>query len=238
MKMAAPSPEHRPEGRIVGVFAGKPETLWPGKPSSAIRKQAIDGPVEVNETGLLPDKQADLKVHGGTEKAVHHYAVDHMPFWQKMFPQDAQRFVPGCFGENISTRGLTEHNLCLGDILSMGSATVQICQGRQPCWKLNAHLDNRQLAALFQKTQKTGWYYRVLQNGVVQKGDTMRLIDRPNPGWSLHKVIEARFSRSLDNQAMQQLASVTSLSENWRAAFMNKLANRAENTDARLKGPQ
>ncbi len=236
--MAAQSPEHKPSGKIIGLFAGKPETLWEGRPPSAIRKQAVNGPVEITPAGLAVDEQADLTVHGGAEKAIHHYASEHIPFWQQMFPENSHKFVPGCFGENISTHGLTEHNLCLGDVLSMGSAIVQICQGRQPCWKLNEHMKNRQLAAQFQKTLKTGWYYRVVECGVVQKGDTMRVIERPNPAWPLHKVIEARFTRSLDDLALRDLALVDALSESWRTAFENKLANRRENTDARLKGPQ
>lgn len=238
MKMAAHSPEHKLSGQIIGLFAGKPEVLWPGKPSSAIRKLPIGGSVEINSMGLRPDQQADLKVHGGAEKAIHHYPGDHMPFWQTMFPQDAHRFQPGCFGENISTHGLTEHNLCLGDIFTLGSATVQVCQGRQPCWKLNAHLENNQLAALFQKTFKTGWYYRVLEHGAVQTGDTMHLVDRPNPNWPLYRVIEARFARTLDDQVLRELASVEALSANWQTAFQSKLAKQVENTDARLKGPQ
>ena len=238
MKMVAQSPEYNISGQITGLFVGKPEELWPDKPPSAIRKRPVDGLVGITTMGLEGDRQADLKVHGGAEKAIHHYPGDHMPFWQQMFPQDTHRFVPGCFGENISTTGLTEYTLCLGDILSMGSATVQVCQGRQPCWKLNALLENKQMAAQFQKTLKTGWYYRVLEQGTVQKGDTMLLLQRPNPNWSLARVIEARFRPSLDKAAMEELVSINALSENWRTAFRNKLANKTENTDARLEGPQ
>lgn len=224
------------EGIIIGLYAGTPEELWPGRPPSAIRKSAVIGPVKVDKCGFTQDRQADLNVHGGEEKAIHHYPSEHMVFWQKMFPGDARRFVSGCFGENISTTGLTEHNLCLGDILTLGSALVQVCQGRQPCWKLNAHLENKQMAAQFQRTLKTGWYYRVLEEGTVTTADTMRLVDRPNPDWPLFKVSQARFSKLLDTRSAHELVSLPELSESWRAALVKKQAGLIENTSLRLEG--
>jgi len=225
-------------GPVIGLYAGKPETLWPGKPPSAIRKRPLDGPVEIDASGLVGDLQADLAVHGGPEKAVHHYAAEHMAFWRTMYPGRADFFRPGCFGENVSTTGITEHALCIGDVLSLGSARVQVCQGRQPCWKLSAHVGLKDMAAQFQLTGRTGWYYRVLEGGSAAAGDEMRLLDRLHPDLSVHAVTQARFARRLDPAMAERLAALDALSENWRAAFAKKTDRfYREDARARLDGP-
>ena len=226
-----------PSATITGLFIGRAENRWPDKPPSAIRKHAVDHPLRIEREGISGDEQADRKVHGGAEKAIHHYAADHMDFWRMKFPEHGHRFVPGCFGENISTTGLTEDNLCLGDVLELGGATVQICQGRQPCWKLNAHMALDTLAAQFQKSARTGWYYRVLEPGQVELGDRIAVIDRQHPDWTLRRVIEARFASELDPELAAKLSCLPAISQSWRDAFLKK-QNRGfrENTEARLKG--
>lgn len=231
------APSEPPSGIVIGLYTGKPQHRWPGRPPSAIAKQPVEGPMQIDEHGFVEDSQADLKVHGGPEKAIHHYASEHMAFWCDAFPEQAVQFNPGCFGENISTIGLTEDNLCLGDVLSLGTARVQVCQGRQPCWKLNAHTGLEQMAARFQKTGRTGWYYRVLECGAVATGDRLELLERLHPDWSLKRLIEARFDPRLDVEVSAGLANVAVLSENWRAAFTKKSERGyVENTDRRLKG--
>ena len=187
------STAEEPSGVIIGLYAGKPEQRWSGKPPSAIGKQPVDGPVHIEAQGFTEDSQADLAVHGGPEKAVHHYASEHMTFWRDMFRERAAQFEPGCFGENVSTSGITELNLCLGDTLSIGTAKVQVCQGRQPCWKLNAHAGLDQMAAQFQKTARTGWYYRVLETGTAGLGDRIELLDRTHADWTLQRLIYSAF---------------------------------------------
>lgn len=223
--------------KIISVFIGKVEDRWPDKAPSAIRKTATDAVLTLKENGFLEDNQADKEVHGGPEKAIHHYAADHMDHWRSEFADKAEFFKPGCFGENISTIGLTEENLCLGDVLTMGTAKVQICQGRQPCWKLNAHTDIAQMAPSFQRSGRTGWYYRVIEDGEVKAGDEMRLIERPCPNWSLARLIKARFDPRIDPDEAKELSDNPILSQAWRKSFLKKAdRNFIENTDARLKG--
>ena len=226
-----------PSGKILSLFTGRVENRWPGKAPSAINKQLAEGPLDLAEHGFVDDRQADLKVHGGPEKAVHHYASEHMDFWRRMFPGHADRFVPGCFGENISTAGLHEDNLCLGDILSLGTGRVQICQGRQPCWKLNEHTGITEMAAKFQKTGRTGWYYRVLETGIVAAGDDVKLLERSHPQWSLNRLIKARFDPNLAVGDALELSQLSALSAHWRQAFGKKSqSGYVENTDSRLLG--
>ncbi|MEH6405506.1 MAG: MOSC domain-containing protein [Sneathiella sp.] len=210
--------------KITSVFVGKIENRWPNKAPSAIGKHSTDAVLRLEKNGFLEDSQADLKVHGGPEKAIHHYASENMDYWRQAFPDHAEKFIPGCFGENIATLGLNEQNLCLGDTLTMGSATVQICQGRQPCWKLNAHTNIPQMVAAFQQTARTGWYYRVLETGSVQAGDRVRLIERVHPDWTLDRLIKARFDKKLSSNDAKELAESMVISESWREAFGKKQA--------------
>ena len=173
-------------------------------------------------------------MHGGLEKAVHHYADDHYPAWREDLPHLANRVRPGAFGENLSTLGFTEVSLCIGDVLTLGTARVQVGQGCQPCWKLNAHLNEKTLAARFQKTGRVGWYYRVLESGSVAEGDTLELIDRPQPDWSLAHVVKVRFDPQLDTETAIKLSHVPELTEGWQSAFARKAKGASENTDKRL----
>jgi len=225
------------EGTLLGLYAGQPSARWPDKPASAIDKSLIKGPVVIQRLGIAQDQQADVAVHGGPDKALHHYPADHYAAWAAEFSDTGFSYVPGVFGENISVSGLTEEDLHIGDILRAGTATVQISQGRQPCWKLNMHTKNPQLAARFQKTGKTGWYYRVLEEGRMEAGDTMKMIDRPCPEWPMAKLIEARFNPRLDPATAQALADLEVMAENWREAFAKKTdPDFREDTSRRLPG--
>ena len=201
-----------------GVFVGRIVDRWHGRPSSAIHKLAVDGPQTVTKVGLDTDAQADLNVHGGPDKAVHHYAADHYASWQSegLLPQGT---LPAAFGENLSTFGMNEETLCIGDILTAGSATLQISQGRQPCWKLNEYTGQKTMAYQFQKTGRTGWYYRVLEPGIIQVGDKITLTLRPCPDWSVAKVTRARLTKRIAAEDAAHLSRLPELASGWRDAF-------------------
>lgn len=219
---------------IGGIFLGCVTNRWEAKPPSAIQKDRVSGRQVISLTGFSDDAQADLTVHGGAEKAIHHYAQDHYADWQRegQLPPGAE---PAAFGENISTTGLTEENLCIGDILRLGTAIVQISQGRQPCWKLGLHTGNERMPYLFQKTGRTGWYYRVLETGEVEAGDRITLIERRNPDWSVQHVTRARLTRRVSRMDAEALANLTDLAPGWRQAFARvAMGDVNEDTRARL----
>ncbi|MFV1441764.1 MOSC domain-containing protein [Phaeobacter sp. JH60H1] len=192
--------------------------------------------IDIN--GFTGDSQADLTVHGGADKAIHHYASEHYRLWQDEaeLPPTA---VPAAFGENIASYGLTEDTLCIGDILRLGSAVVQISQGRQPCWKLGLYTQNKRMPYLFQKTGRTGWYYRVLEPGAAQRHDEIRLIERRHPEWTVHRVTHARLTRKITAGEAASLADLADLAAGWRAAFARMAGGDAgEDTSARLGGVQ
>ena len=220
---------------IDDLFIGSVEERWPGRPPSAIGKRATADLLEITPTGFARDRQADLDVHGGTEKALHHYPGDHYPGWRRELDRDDLR--PGGFGENISTVGLTEETVCIGDVLTLGTARVQVSQGRQPCWKLAAHTREERMPYLFQKTGRTGWYYRVLEPGHLRAGDNIALAERPHPDWKVLRVTRARLTRRISRSDATVLADMPELYPGWRAAFARMAEGTAgEDTSARLKG--
>jgi MOSC domain-containing protein YiiM len=222
--------------RINGLFVGKVQERWKGRPPSAIGKTSVQWSCVINEFGFAEDAQADLENHGGHDKAIHHYAADHYPSWISE-NEILRGTVPAAFGENISTLGLTEENLCVGDILKLGSSVVQISQGRQPCWKVSEHTDNKKMAYLFQKTGRTGWYYRILDTGVAGTGDTVTVIERRQPDWTVARVTAARLTRRISKPDAEILATMPELAEGWRAAFAKMASgDQSEDTSRRLSG--
>ncbi|MEJ2409375.1 MAG: MOSC domain-containing protein, partial [Novosphingobium sp.] len=170
---------------ILSIQCGKVRSFQgPDKPS-AIAKTPIAGTVRVRRLGLDGDEQADLRVHGGPDKAIHHYPHDHYAFWREVLDDHPLLADYGAFGENIATTGMTEETVCLGDRYRLGSALVEVSQGRQPCWKLDHRFDGRPVNARMVKVRRTGWYYRVLEEGEVSAGDTIELLDRPHGDWSV-----------------------------------------------------
>ncbi|MEL6465389.1 MAG: MOSC domain-containing protein [Pseudomonadota bacterium] len=211
-----------PAGLVTGLFTGKVAHPWDGREPTAIAKAPQHGPVHIGPLGLDGDEQADTRVHGGHDQAVHHYADEHHTHWVQTFAEDATRFHPGNFGENISSTGLTEETLCIGDVLSIGTAIVQVTQGRQPCWKLNAHIGREDMAYQFRKTARTGWYYRVIEPGKVSTGDRIELQERPLADWTIADVTRAHFAARLDMKKAAQLAALEPLSARWRESFRAK----------------
>ncbi len=222
------------EARIDGLFLGKVADRWEGHAPSAIAKIAVKGRRKINEFGFLTDEQADLEHHGGHDKAIHHYAAEHYENWISEGEIPAGT-MPAAFGENIATRGMTEQTLCIGDKLCLGTAVVQISQGRQPCWKVSEHTKNAKMAYLFQKTSRTGWYYRVLETGAAGVGDKVVLIERTQPDWSVARVTSARLSRQISQQDAEKLATLPELANGWRQAFRRMAdGNQEEDTSMRL----
>ena len=222
------------QATVEGLFVGKVETLWLGKAASAINKTSVEGPQEVGRLGFLADAQADLKVHGGVDKAIHHYPADHYAKWHAEGDISGD-VAPAAFGENISSFGIDESDLCIGDVFRVGTALIQVTQGRQPCWKLNSHTHNPKMAFRIQETGRTGWYYRVLESGRIQPGDEMVLIQRLHEQWTVYRVTKARLTRRIEAADALILSRMPELADNWRDAFRRFAeGNRQENTSERL----
>lgn len=204
---------------------------------SGIAKSPVDGPVRVTPTGLAGDEQGDPRVHGGPDKALHHYAWDHYPAWREALPGRAVLDAPGAFGENLSTLGWTEATVCLGDVVQAGTAVLQVAQARQPCWKLNDRFAHPRMARMLQSSGRTGWYYRVLEPGELRAGDALAIIERPLPEWPLARLLELLFHRTLDRGLLEDAAALP-LPPSWLKLVRRRLETATvESWDKRLDGP-
>lgn len=204
---------------IEAVLTGTAQPLGPKDEPSAIGKRPVDGPVTVGQLGLHGDEQADLRVHGGLDKAIHHYPRDHYAGWIASLGARPPLDASGAFGENISTSGWTEVDVCIGDRFRLGTALVEIAQGRQPCWKQAAFLGDPQVVATMVATGRTGWYYRVIEQGVVRVGDGLSLQERLFPEWTVARLFGLVIGGAHrgETAALSELAGMSVLADGWRA---------------------
>jgi len=227
----------RLSARIDAVLTGRAVDFTRPGSRSAIAKQAVDGRLQIGPEGLAGDEQGDRRVHGGPDKAIHHYPRDHYPTWQGELGAHALLQAPGAFGENISTVDITEADLCLGDRLRLGSALVEVSQARQPCWKLSDRFGVADMARRVQDSGRSGWYYRVIETGTVQAGDTLTLVERPHDSWPLPRLSELLYRRTLDRDELRGALALP-LVPSWRRLFERRLEQGdTESWDSRLGGP-
>ncbi|MFO7529486.1 MAG: MOSC domain-containing protein [Marinobacter sp.] len=224
--------------RILQLRTGQLQDLADTGAATGIYKQNVKAAF-LSETGLEQDEHGDTRRHGGPEKALHHFASDHYARLQKILPVPAaDRSQPGGFGENLVTEGLTETDVCVGDIYNLGEAILQVSQPRQPCWRLNARFGISDMSRRLQNTLRTGWYYRVLQEGMVRQGDTLTLEQRPKPEWPLSQVLSLLYETPLEQDALAEMAELEQLSPNLRQLARKRLeTGEVEDWEKRLFGP-
>ncbi|HEX7111958.1 MAG TPA: MOSC domain-containing protein [Mizugakiibacter sp.] len=223
-------------GTIAAVLAGRAAPYTRPGTFSAIAKRPVAGRVEAGPEGLGIDEQGDRRVHGGVDKALHHYAFDHYAAWRAELGAHPLLTQPGAFGENLSTIGITEADLCLGDRLRCGEVLLEVSQARQPCWKLSDRFGIADMARRVQDSGRTGWYYRVLQGGTLGAGDALVLLERPHPAWTLARLLDLLYRDTLDRDALRGALALP-LVPSWRRLFERRLAQgRVEDWGSRLRG--
>ena len=203
---------------ILTVLCGAVQPFRGEDEPSAIAKLPVSGPVAVGPLGLAGDAQADLAVHGGVDKAIHHYPLDHYDWWRGELGDHPLLAAAGGFGENISTQGLTEHEACLGDRFRLGTALVELSQGRQPCWKLGHRFGRAAVTGMVVTSRRSGWYYRVLEPGHVAAGDRLELLERRLPQWSVDRMFHLLIGGAgkAEPAALRDLAKLEVLAAPWR----------------------
>jgi MOSC domain-containing protein YiiM len=172
---------------VLALLAGKARPFARGE-LSAIAKSTIEGSVRIGFLGLEGDEQADLSVHGGPDKAIHHYPYNHYTFWREKTVDHPLLGAPGAFGENISTLGLAEESICIGDRFRFGTSLIEVSQGRQPCWKQGQRMEWNALPSMMVRERRSGWYCRVIEEGQAKAGDMLELLERPLPEWNVRRV--------------------------------------------------
>jgi MOSC domain-containing protein YiiM len=211
--------------KLISINIGLPrEVSWQGKVvSTAIFKSPIEGAIKLRTLNLDGDRQADLSVHGGPNKAVYAYPAEHYDFWRAELSN--MTLTWGSFGENLTTEGLLEENVCIGDTFQVGSAIVRVSEPRMPCYKLGIRFGRPDMVKRFLASKRTGFYFAVLEEGTVQAGDPITCVER-----SSHNIRVADITRLYafdkdDWATMRRVVEVDGLPEGWRDYFQHRLEN-------------
>ena len=204
---------------LVSVNTAQPRDVdWRGKiVRTSIFKQPAVGLVQVRAEHLEGDGQADLRHHGGPDKAVYAYPSEHHAYWAALVP--CTKLVPGAFGENLTTAGLLESDVRLGDCFRMGSALLRAMQPRLPCFKLNVRFDDDRMVGLFQRAGRSGIYFQVVETGALQAGDAIALVQRSEHNVTVQQVADCYYSPGNDLATIRAILEVPFLRPSLRAHF-------------------
>lgn len=195
-----------PEGQRTGIF-----------------KDSIESAL-VTVEGIVGDHQADRRFHGGPEKALHQYAVSSYERILSEFPALEGKAVPGSIGENISSGGLTDATVCIGDVYRIGPVLVQVSQPRSPCWKIDHKFGVEKLSLFIEQQRITGWYYRVLETGTLHVGDRIDLVERRNEGASIEHFLRVTKQHRPDLAELDALIGCDGLNQEWAARLKSRRA--------------
>lgn len=220
---------------IVSINVGKPSTLYTDgqEIQTGIVKRPVHAPVHLKTLNFEGDGQADLVHHGGADKAVCVYPHDHYVYWENDLKLTLS---PGAFGENLTVKGLTEDKVHIGDIFQLGEAVVQVSQPRQPCFKLAKRYGIKELPLKFQTTGFTGYYFRVLQEGIVRERDALSLLEEHPMKRSVQYANTIMHHDKKNREGIEMLLNVDALSANWRATFEKRLQGIEPDASKRLEG--
>lgn len=211
--------------KIVSVNVGIPrEVFWKGmKVSTGIFKRPVDGLVRIAPLNLEGDRQADLTVHGGVDKAVYAYPAEHYDYWRKELREEKLSW--GSFGENLTTEGLLEDTVCVGDEMRIGTAVLIVTQPRTPCYKLALRLGRDDMVGRFLASRRTGFYFSVIEPGDVGAGSQVTVLSRDPNQVSIADVMNLYLHERTDADLMRRALSVMALPGNWKSALRNRAAS-------------
>lgn len=204
---------------FIGGIRPLPES---GRPTG-IYKEAVSAPVELGEEGFAGDRQADRRVHGGPEKAVHLYPATHYARLVARFPEAAAQLVPGSLGENLSTPDLGEADVRLGGIWRLGGARLQVCQPRNPCWKIDERFATEGMAAFIAEQRLTGWYWRVISPGRVSPGDELLPETPAAENFTLAEAMAVWHAHRPVLAELERLAATPGIAGQWRQKIVQRI---------------
>jgi MOSC domain-containing protein YiiM len=209
--------------RVISVNVGLPKKVDFGKETvtTAIFKNPIKHRVKLYTLNLEGDKQADLTVHGGVDKAVYSYPSEHYKFWKKEIKDFEYSW--GTFGENLTTEGLLEDLVNIGDQFQIGSAKVIATQPRMPCYKLAVRFGRMDIIRRFMASERSGIYFKVAQEGEIGVEDKIELIKSDENKVTIRDIVHLQTSGGRDTEMMNQAIKVKDLPDGWRNYFMEKL---------------
>ena len=212
--------------KVLAVNVGKPQEheCFGSRVSTAIFKSPVQGPVAVGTLNLEGDRQADLDVHGGLDKAVYAYPHEHYAYWQSRL--NGYPLTIGNFGENLTLEGLSEEAIHIGDQLQVGTALFTVTQPRSPCYKLGIRFAREDMTKLFYESRRFGFYLRVLREGLLQAGDNVRVVTRDPNAVSVANAIRLFTGESSDPALLERTLQVSTLPQGWRNALRERIEAR------------
>jgi MOSC domain-containing protein YiiM len=214
-------------GTIAAIHLGSVEPIGSRGQLTAYRKTPAAGAIRVHALGLEGDHQVNKRFHGGPEKAIYGYPLAGYAAWRAEFPAIADRFAPGAMGENLVVTGQDEESMHIGDIIRCGTALLQISQIREPCNTFAAIIGTTRVVRAMVKSGRCGWYYRVLEPGIMCAVDGHTVIDRPNPAWPVCRLATFAAGRAGTIEALHELATLPGLSRDWQIRAATALAAQA-----------
>jgi MOSC domain-containing protein YiiM len=208
--------------KVISVNVGLPrEVEWKGmRVSTGIFKEPVAGAVAVRRHNLAGDRQADLTVHGGPNKAVYGYASEHYPFWQMQLPQ--MELPWGAFGENLTTEGVSEDTLHIGDRVRVGSAVLLVVQPRQPCYKMQIRFGRDDIIQRFLASGRSGFYFSIVEEGEIAAGSAIEILSRDENKVSIADVNRMYLGHEPDAELLQRALRVPVLPEGLRGALVKR----------------
>lgn len=201
-----------------------------------MEKSPVDGDIFLSPEGLEGDECADKRHHGGPDRALHQYPSEHYVYWSDRYGVDAQWLAPG-MGENLSSTGMLEENVCIGDRFSWGEAVIEISQPRSPCYKLSKRWGIDDFSVHMQEISRCGWLYRVITPGIVNVDKPLQLIERVPDAMTVREVCEIYFGDPLDQAGLNKLKQQDRLADSWMQKVIQRLeTGEVESWNFRLLG--
>ena len=207
---------------LLSLNVGKPAPMPDQKREviSAINKSPVQERLYLSKVNFTGDEQADLKHHGGEDKAVCVYSYDHYPYWESTL---SMKLAYGAFGENLTVQRMRETDICIGDVFQLDEAFVQVSQPRQPCHKLAAKHQISDLAVQVQNTGFTGFYFRVLQEGYVSPNSRLERKEQDPSGITIDYANQIMHHDKHNRDGIERILALPSLSASWRATLGKRL---------------
>jgi MOSC domain-containing protein YiiM len=208
--------------QLISINVGLPrQVAWKGRAASTgIFKEPVSERVMVRSLNLDGDGQADLTVHGGLDKAVYVYPFEHYDYWRSELP--GMDLPPGIFGENFTTTGLKEAEVNIGDRFQIGTVELMVTQPRLPCYKLGIRFGRPDMVKRFLASRRTGFYFRVLQEGEVVAGDTLELVSRDDNNITVADITQLYTREKTDPELLHRVAQLEVLPASWRDYFQEQ----------------
>ncbi len=209
--------------KLISVNIGLPrEVVWQGKTvSTGIFKEPVEGSVRLRSLNLEGDAQADLTVHGGVDKAVYAYPVEHYAYWRSELPEMDLPY--GMFGENLTTEGLLEHEVYIGDRFRIGTAEAMVTQPRMPCYKLGIKFGRTDMVKRFLESRLTGCYFAVLREGEVSAGDNLEQVSQDENHVTVADITRLFVRESEDLELLHRAIKVQALPAAWKEHFQRQI---------------